>query len=82
MKAQIQEWREKYDVDSPEEFARELEIDDADTNHGVLLREWQTTRRNLALAQAALAIGEASQTGHLTGTETDYDGDGSTSTIV
>jgi len=82
MKAQIQEWREKYDVDSPEEFARELEIDDADTNHGGLLREWQTTRRNLALAQAALAIGEASQTGHLTGSETDYDGDGSTSTIV
>ena len=82
MKAQIQEWREDYGVDSPEEFARELEIDDVDTNHGVLLREWQTTRRNLALAQAALAIGEASQTGHLTGTETDYDGDGSTSTIV
>ena len=60
MKTQIQEWREDYGVDSPEEFARELEIDDADTNHGALLRERQTTRRNLALAQAALAIGEAS----------------------
>ncbi|EMA72761.1 winged helix-turn-helix domain-containing protein [Halorubrum distributum] len=82
MKAQIQAWREEYGVDSPEEFARELDIDDADSDHGALLTEWQTTRRNLALAQATLAIGEVSQTGHLTGTDTDDDGNGDTSIVV
>ncbi|WP_348533354.1 winged helix-turn-helix domain-containing protein [Haloarcula marina] len=82
MKAQIQEWREEYGVDSPEEFARALDVDDVDSDHGALLREWQTTRRNLALAQATLAIGEASQTGHLTGTDADDDGDGGTSLVV
>ncbi|MUV85446.1 helix-turn-helix domain-containing protein [Natronomonas sp. CBA1123] len=82
MKAQIQEWREEYDVDSPEEFARELDIDDVDSDYGALLTEWQTTRRNLALAQAALAIGEASHTGHLTGRDTDDDGNGGTSIVV
>lgn len=82
MKAQIQEWREEYGVDSPEEFARELDIDDADSDHGALLTEWQTTRRNLALAQAALAIGEASHSGHLTGTDTDDDGSDGSSIVV
>lgn len=82
LKAQLQGWREEYGVDSPEEFARELDVDDADSSHGALLREWQTTRRNLALAQAALAIGEASRTGHLTGTDTGDDGDDSTSVVV
>jgi DNA-binding MarR family transcriptional regulator len=82
LKAQLQGWREEYGVDSPEEFARELDVDDADSSHGALLREWQTTRRNLALAQAALAIGEASRTGHLTGTDTGDDSDDSTSVVV
>lgn len=82
MKSQIQAWREEYGVDSPEEFARELDIGDADSDHGALLTEWQTTRRNLALAQATLAIGEVSQTGHLTGTDTDDDGNGDTSIVV
>jgi hypothetical protein len=82
MKAQIQEWREEYGVDSPEEFARELDVDDADGDHGALLTEWQTTRRNLALAQATLAIGEASHTGHLTDTDSDEDGNGDTSLVV
>lgn len=82
MKAKIQDWREEHGVESPEEFARELDVDDADGDHGALLTEWQTTRRNLALAQAALAIGEASRTGHLTGTDTDDDGNGGTSVIV
>ncbi len=82
MKAQIQEWREEYGVDSPEEFARELDIDDADSDHGALLIEWQTTRRNLALAQATLAIGEASHTGHLSGTDTDDDGNDGTSISI
>ncbi|GAB7095236.1 winged helix-turn-helix domain-containing protein [Halolamina litorea] len=82
MKAQIREWREEYGVDSPEEFARELDVDDADRDHGPLLTEWQTTRRNLALAQATLAIAEASNSGHLTGADTDDDGHGDTSVIV
>lgn len=77
MKTQIQGWREEYGVDSPEEFARKLDIDDADSDHGALLTEWQTTRRNLALAQAALAIGEASDSGHLTGADDDGNGDSS-----
>lgn len=81
MKATIQAWREEYDVESPEEFARELDVADADDEHGALLAEWQTTRRNLALAQAALAIGEATSTGHLRGTDTDDDGDGGTSAV-
>jgi predicted ArsR family transcriptional regulator len=74
MKTRIQEWREEHGVDSPEAFARELEVADADSDHGQRLREWQTTRRNLALAQAALAIGEARHTGHPTGTDTDDEG--------
>lgn len=82
MKAAIREWREEHGVESPEEFARELGVADADGAHGAVLTEWQTTRRNLALAQAALAIGEASRTGHLTGTDTDDDGDGGTSVVV
>lgn len=78
MKAQLREWREQYGVESPEEFARVLDVDDADTDHGAVLTEWQTTRRNLALAQAALAIGEATEAGHLSGTSDDHDdGDGS-----
>ncbi|WP_241154956.1 winged helix-turn-helix domain-containing protein [Halorubrum sp. CSM-61] len=81
MKAQIQAWREEYDVDSPEEFARELDIDDADSDNGAFLTEWQTTRRNLALAEATLAIGEAIRTGHLTSTGTEDDGDSSTSVV-
>ena len=81
MKSQIQTWREEYGIDSPEEFARKIDIDDADSDHGAILTEWQTTRRNLALAEATLAIGEAIRTGHLTGTDTDDDGDGSTSVV-
>ncbi|WP_338737848.1 winged helix-turn-helix domain-containing protein [Haloplanus salilacus] len=82
MKAQIQEWREEYGVDSPEEFARELDVDDVDSDYGALLTEWQTTRRNLTLAQATLAIGEASNTGHLTDTDTDDEGDSDASIVV
>jgi len=82
LKAQIQNWRDEYGVDSPEELARELDIEDADSESGTLLREWQTTRRNLALAQATLAIAEASRTGHLTGTDTDDDSNSDTSIVV
>jgi len=82
MKATIRDWRDEYDVESPEEFARTMDVDDADDDRGALLTEWQTTRRNLALAQAALAIGEASRSGHLTGTDSDEDGNGDTSAVV
>jgi len=82
MKAQIQEWREEYGVDSPEEFARERDVGDVDSDYGALLTEWQTTRRNLALAQATLAIAEASNTGHLTGTDTNDEGDSDPSIVV
>ena len=82
MKTQIQDWRDEHGVDSPEELARELDIEDVDSDYGALLRDWQTTRRNLALAQATLAIGEASNTGHLTGTDTDDEGDSDPSIVV
>ncbi|USZ67859.1 helix-turn-helix domain-containing protein [Halorussus salilacus] len=82
MKASIREWREEYGVESPEEFARELDVADADDERGAVLTEWQTTRRNLALAQAAVAISDAHQSGHLTGTDTDDDGNGDTSVVV
>jgi DNA-binding MarR family transcriptional regulator len=82
MKTQIQEWRDEHDVDSPEELARELDIEDTDSDYGRLLREWQTTRRNLALAQATLAIAEATRTGHLTGTDTDDEDNSDTSITV
>jgi DNA-binding MarR family transcriptional regulator len=82
MKGQIQEWRDEHGVDSPEELARELDIEDADSDAGALLSDWQTTRRNLALAQATLAIGEASRAGHLTGTDRDDDDNSDTSIVV
>ena len=82
MKTQIQDWRDEHGVDSPEELARELDIEDVDSDYGALLRDWQTTRRNLALAQATLAIAEASRTGHLTGTDSDDDGHSDTSLVV
>jgi DNA-binding MarR family transcriptional regulator len=82
MKAQIGAWREEYGVDSPEAFARELDIEDADSEHAEVLSEWQTTRRNLALAEAALAIGEASETGHLSGGTTEDADDNDTSLVV
>ena len=84
MKTQIQDWRSEYGVDSPEEFARELDVSDTDidTDHGTLLTEWQTTRRNLALAEAALAIGQAIRSGHLTGTGSEEDSSDDTSAGV
>jgi len=82
MKGKIREWREEYGVDSPGEFARELEVSDADSDRGAVLTEWQTTRRNLALAEAALAIGAASDSGHLTGEGGDRDGDEDASAVV
>lgn len=75
MKSAIRNWRQAHGVDSPEELARELDVADADSEIGSVVREWQTTRRNLALAQAALAIAEASRSGHLTATDRDEEND-------
>lgn len=74
MKERIRSWREEYGVESPEEFARRVDTADIDTEQGRLLTEWQTTRRNLELAQAALAIGEATRGRHRS--RADDDGDG------
>jgi DNA-binding MarR family transcriptional regulator len=64
MKTTIRDWRETYGVESPEALARELDVTDADEDHAAVVREWQTTRRNLAIAEAALAVEEASGAGH------------------
>jgi len=82
MKERMREWREEYGVESPEEFARELSVNDADSEHGGLLREWQTIRRNVALAEAALAIADAQERGHLTGSDGDDGGNGDSSIPV
>jgi predicted ArsR family transcriptional regulator len=59
LKAEIRGYEQTYDVLSPEELARELDPEDA--TGWADLTEWQTTRKHLALAQAALACDEASR---------------------
>jgi DNA-binding MarR family transcriptional regulator len=81
MKAELRSWREEHGVESPEAFARELDVGDADTELGAVLREWQTTRRNLALAEAALAIGEVSNVGHRSDVD-GGDGESDSSVVV
>ena len=56
MKAQLQEYRGTYGVEGPEELA--VELDDGDDGWADIGR-WRTTRRNLAIAQAALQVDEA-----------------------
>lgn len=67
LRAEIAEYREQLGVESPEDLAVALgtaaldpaaasAIEDVDPD---LVREWQTTRRNLAFANAALAIATA-----------------------
>lgn len=70
-KASIREWREEHGVESPEALAREMDFEDVDEERTSLVGEWQTTRRNLALAEAALAIGEAIKDGRVLGSEGD-----------
>lgn len=54
LQSKIQRYRDESGVDSPEDVAlAEVEIDQE------TLQEWQTTRRNLDIAKAALAIGQA-----------------------
>lgn len=62
MKAELDGYTDRYDAVSPEELARQLSSDD--TEGWEDLTAWRTTRRNLAIAQAALAYDEASE--HLT----------------
>ncbi len=67
MQAKIHEYRNTYGVDSPEELAIRLGSDalenaDADTRvDQSAVTEWQTTRRNLAFATAAVSIGNATE---------------------
>jgi predicted ArsR family transcriptional regulator len=56
MKAQLQDYRETYGVEGPEELA--IELDAGDDGWGDVGR-WRATRRNLAIAQAALQVDEA-----------------------
>jgi DNA-binding transcriptional ArsR family regulator len=58
MKTEIREYEDTYDAISPEELARYLSGKDAEGWQDVTA--WKTTRQNLAVAQAALAYGEAS----------------------
>jgi len=62
MKRELREYEDRYNAVSPEELARELSSEDAEG--WADLSAWRTTRRNLAVAQAALAYDEASE--HLT----------------
>lgn len=54
LQAEIKRYRDETGVDSPEDVA----LEDVEIDRGTL-REWQTTRRNLDIAKAALAIGQA-----------------------
>lgn len=66
MRETIREFQEEYGVESPEELtvaqANQTLSEAGDNHEGIdaeTLREWQTTRRNLAFANAALAVGNA-----------------------
>jgi len=56
LKAQLQNYRDTYAVEGPEELAVEL---DADADGWADVGRWRATRRNLAIAQAALQVDEA-----------------------
>jgi DNA-binding transcriptional ArsR family regulator len=62
MKTELRRYQDEYGVVSPEDLARTLDGDE--TAGWEDLSAWKTTRRNLAVAQAALAYDEASH--HLT----------------
>jgi predicted ArsR family transcriptional regulator len=65
MRDRLEEFRSEYGADSPEELTVEranqtLSGDDQATDiDPAVLQEWQTTRRNLAFANAALSIANA-----------------------
>lgn len=54
LQSEIQRYREETGVDSPEDVA----LEDVEIDRGTI-QEWQRTRRNLDIAKAALAIGQA-----------------------
>jgi len=56
MKETLQSYRETYDVEGPEDLA--IELESGDDGWGDVGR-WRATRRNLALAKAALQVDEA-----------------------
>ncbi|SIR92226.1 hypothetical protein SAMN05421858_4548 [Haladaptatus litoreus] len=56
MNETLQEFRETYDVGSPEDLAIKLEPGDDGWSD---LGKWRSTRQNLALAKAALQVDEA-----------------------
>lgn len=56
LKARVQEFRETYGVEGPEELAIEL---DAGDDGWADVGRWRATRQNLAIAQAALQVEEA-----------------------
>lgn len=64
MRAEIDAYREEFDADSPEDAV----LRDVDVDSGTL-RDWQTTRRNLGIARAALALGEAAAAVEPTGAD-------------
>jgi len=66
MREQLNDFRAEYGVDSPEELSikqTNQTLSEAGSTHseidGETLQEWQTTRRNLAFANAALSIANA-----------------------
>jgi DNA-binding IscR family transcriptional regulator len=66
MRDQLRDYREEYGVDSPEELTIEQtnqtlsETDSSESEiDSEVLQDWQTTRRNLAFANAALSIANA-----------------------
>lgn len=56
MKERLQDFRETYDVEGPDDLAVELEP--GDEGWGDVAR-WRATRKNLAIAKAALQVDEA-----------------------
>lgn len=58
MKTELRTYEDRYDVQSPAALARQL--DPEDTEGWNDLTAWRTTRRNLAIANAALAYADAS----------------------
>jgi len=56
MKAEIDQYKTTYDVESPEELARALDSDDDEG--WATLQDWQTTAKNLGVAKLALAYTE------------------------
>jgi len=71
LQEKLYQYRETYGVESPEELAVRLgsdALDDADPDTRLdrsVVTEWQTVRRNLAFANAAVSIGKATE--HIAG---------------